>query len=162
VRIGEGVEWALHACSLLALVSPGDTMPAARVAEFHDVPPAYLAKQLQALSRAGLIESVPGPRGGYRLARPAADITVLDVVEAVEGDAAAFRCTEIRQRGPAGQPPDCYPRSCGIALTMWAAESAWKNELRARTIADLVRSAAEAATPAAIESTVEWMRDAIR
>lgn len=162
MRIGEGVEWAVHACTLLAVVPPGSTLPAARLAEYHEVPPAYLAKHLQALSRAGIVESVPGPRGGYRLARPAAEITVLDVVEAVEGDEPAFRCTEIRQQGPAAQPPECYPRSCAIALTMWAAEAAWRSELRNRTISDLASAAAQAATPAAIETTVEWMRGALR
>ena len=45
---------------------------ATRLAEYHGVPAPYLAKHLQALSRAGIVESSPGPRGGYRLARPAA------------------------------------------------------------------------------------------
>ena len=49
----------------------------------------------------GIVESRPGPLGGYRLARPPSDITLLDVVLAVDGDDAAFRCREIRQRGPA-------------------------------------------------------------
>ncbi|MEZ5343842.1 MAG: Rrf2 family transcriptional regulator [Acidimicrobiales bacterium] len=70
------------------------------LAELHDVPPAYLTKQLQRLRTAGIVESQPGRAGGYRLARPTADITVLDVVLATEGPERAFRCTEIRQKGP--------------------------------------------------------------
>ena len=72
MQLGEGVEWALHCCTVLALVPPDRTLPAARLAEFHGVPPAYLAKHLQALAQAGIVESVPGRKGGYRLVRPAA------------------------------------------------------------------------------------------
>src|SRR5690242_10024706 len=129
MRIGEGVEWGLHCCVVLASLPPQRTLSATRLAEFHDLPPAYLAKHLQALSRAGIVESVPGPRGGYRLARPAETITVLEVVEAIDGEEAAFRCTEIRQCGPARVAADKYVRRCGIARTMAAAERAWQREL---------------------------------
>ena len=49
------------------------------------MPPAYLAKHLQALAQAGIVESVAGRKGGYRLRRPAGEITLLEVVDAVEG-----------------------------------------------------------------------------
>src|SRR5881392_2325010 len=108
MQLGEGVEWAIHACTLLAVVPPDRTLPASRLAEYHGVPPAYLAKHLQALAQAGIVESVPGRRGGYRLAKPADEITVLDVVLAVEGDRSSFRCTEIRRRGPVALPAKEY------------------------------------------------------
>jgi Rrf2 family protein len=162
MRISEGVEWGMHCCTLLAALSPGQTLPAPKLAEYHEVPPAYLAKHLQALSRAGLVESVSGPRGGYRLARPATEITALDVVEAVEGDEPAFRCSEIRQRGPAAMPPECYTRNCGIARAMWAAEAAWKRELRGRTIADLVLGVMQDADPTSLSKAVEWLGESAR
>ena len=108
MKLSDGVEWALHCCTVLALVPPDSALPAAKLAEFHGVPAAYLAKHMQALARAGIVESLPGARGGYRLSRPAADITLLDVVLAVEGTTPAFRCTEIRQRGPAALPAREY------------------------------------------------------
>src|SRR3982750_2796243 len=101
MKLSDGVEWAVHCATVLALLPKGMAMPAARLAEFHGVPAAYLAKHLQALARAGIVEAAQGPKGGYRLGRPAADIPLLDVVVAVEGDEPAFRCSEIRQRGPA-------------------------------------------------------------
>src|SRR3954470_24009164 len=100
MRLSAGVEWGLHSGTLLALLPPGVAMPAAKLAEYHAVPEAYLAKRLQALSRPGVVESVPGARGGYRLARPADDVTVLDVVEAIDGGGAAVRGTENRGPGP--------------------------------------------------------------
>lgn len=162
MRISEGVEWAVHCCTLLAVLSPGQTLPATKLAEYHGVPPAYLAKHLQALSRAGLVESVPGPRGGYRLARNAKTISVLDVVDAIEGDEPAFRCSEIRQRGPAAVGPECYMRTCGIARTMWAAEAAWRTELRNQTIADLVVGVLEDADPVALSKGANWLAQAAR
>jgi Rrf2 family protein len=162
MKIGEGVEWGLHCCAMLAVLPPDRTLPAARLAEFHDVAPAYLAKHLQALSRAGIVESVAGPRGGYRLARPAPEISVLDVVSALEGDDDAFRCTEIRQQGPCAGPPERYTKACGIAVTMAAAEAAWRSVLRTRTIADLVAGVVADSTPDQIEDVAVWLSDAMR
>jgi DNA-binding IscR family transcriptional regulator len=56
MRMGDGVEWALHSCTMLALLPPESALPAARLAEFHGVPAAYLAKHLQALSQAGIVQ----------------------------------------------------------------------------------------------------------
>lgn len=162
MRISEGVEWGVHCCTLLAVLDEGRTLPAPKLAEYHGVPPAYLAKHLQALSRAGLVESVPGPRGGYRLARAARDITALDVVEAIEGDEAAFRCSEIRQRGPAAVEPECYRRPCGIARVMWEAEDAWRAVLRSQTIADLVAGVLDDADPRALALGGTWLRASAR
>ena len=85
MRLSQGVEWGLHCCSVLALLPHDAPLPANRLAEFHGVPGPYLAKTLQALASAGLLESVPGRHGGYRLAKPPSRITLLDVVDAVEG-----------------------------------------------------------------------------
>src|SRR3954453_15248689 len=136
MKLGDGVEWALHCCVLLSALPPDDALPATRLAEYHGVPGAYLAKHLQVLARAGIVESTPGRRGGYRLARPADQITFLDGVEAVEGDEPAFRCTEIRRRGPIGATAASLRSPCAIAVTMAKAEHAYRRELRGTTIAD--------------------------
>lgn len=132
-----GVEWALHCCVVLT-AAPGP-VPAARLAELHDVSASYLAKQLQGLSRAGLVQSVQGQAGGYLLTRPPDEITVLDVVEAVDGPRPAFVCTEIRQRGPLAAPAEACLVPCAISRAMGAADAAWRAALRAVTIADLAR-----------------------
>src|ERR1035437_6597192 len=119
MRINEGVEWGAHCAVVLALLPEGASLPAARLAEYHGVPAPYLAKSLQALMRAGIVESSTGRRGGYRLGKPASEITLLDVFHAVEGDDTFFRCTEIRRQGPSrvaayAYPPTCEsPRPCG-------------------------------------------------
>jgi Rrf2 family protein len=161
VRISEGVEWALHCLVLLATVPPERALPAARLAEFHGVPAPYLAKHLQAVSRAGLVDTVPGPRGGYRLARPAADITVLEVVQAVDGPSPAFTCTEIRQRGPAGLPGRQYRVACGIHRTMMRAEEAYRRELRDTTIADLLEGTLADASPETLLRGAKWLTEVL-
>jgi Rrf2 family protein len=163
VKLSQGVEWALHCCSVLAGVPPTKVMPAAKLAELHDVPGPYLAKHLQALSQAGIVTSTPGPRGGYRLARPADQITVLDVVLAIDGDAAAFTCTEIRQCGPAACAPSAYRgTTCGIARIMWDAEDAWRRSLRQHTVADLLDDALRHAPPKQLAASAVWIQEVLR
>jgi Rrf2 family protein len=161
VRLSEGVEWGLHCVTLAALLPPGSALPAARLAEFHGVPTAYLAKHLQALSRDGVLEAVPGPRGGYRLARPADAITVLEVVEAVDGAEPAFRCTEIRRQGPTRVPAREYRFPCAIHAVMDRADSAWRAELARTSIAAVVAMLATSAPPLALEQGLRWFQEVL-
>lgn len=156
MRLSEGAEWAAHCVSLLASLPEGAALPAAKLAEFHDVPAPYLAKSLQALAGAGIVASLPGRRGGYRLGRPATEITLLDVVLAVEGDERFFRCTEIRKRGPSRVAPRLYSPMCGIAAAMHKAEAAWRASLAETSIADLAKGAAEQPQPAR-EKAAAWL-----
>ncbi len=140
MKLPESTEWVLHAATSLAQLGPGAAASAAQLADHYDLPAAYLAKQLQALVRAGVLTAATGPRGGFRLARPAAQITLLQVVEAVDGGSPFYTCNEIRQRGRAATPPDQCRKACGIAARMAAAEAAWRQSLGAVTIADIVAS----------------------
>ena len=161
MRIGEGVEWAIHCAELLAVLPPDASLPASRLAEFHGVRAPYLAKALQALTRAGITESVPGRKGGFRLARRPRDIRALDIVLAVEGDERAFRCTEIRRRGPSRVPARCYTPTCGIAAAMWRAEEAWRDSLAQTTLADLLAGLATTVPPEAATKAVAWMQEVL-
>ncbi|WP_214321062.1 RrF2 family transcriptional regulator [Nonomuraea sediminis] len=138
MRIGEGVEWGLHCCLTLAWLDD-EPVSTAKFATLFELPPAYLKKRLQALVRAGILVSTPGAKGGFLLARPPEQITLMDVVAAVEGPDEAFRCTEIRQNGVARTEE--FDRPCGVATAMRKAELAWRRELAAQTVADLVASA---------------------
>ena len=161
MRLSEGVEWGVHCAELLAVIPDGTALPSSRLAEFHGIPAPYLAKTMQALTRAGIAESMPGRRGGFRLARPPAAITLLDIVLAVEGDEFAFRCKEIRRRGPARLPARCYSSVCGVAGAMWRAEEAWRAELRGTTLADLLGGLAATISPEAVTKTAAWMQEVL-
>lgn len=137
MKLGDGVEQAIHCVSMLAGLSDGGVLSAAALAEFHGVSTSYLLKHLQALSGAGIVSTVPGPRGGYRLARKPAAISLLDIVLAVEGPAPAFRCSEIRQRGPDPLPARYFKAPCGINAAMLKAEKAYRAELAKVSMADI-------------------------
>lgn len=139
MKLGDGVEQAIHVTGFLAALPGGAVMSAAALAEFHGVSTSYLLKHLQALSGAGVLETVPGPQGGYRLARAPERISLLDIVLAVEGPEPAFRCKEIRQRGPGAQTVSAalLRSPCQINAAMLRAEQAWRAELRRVTIADI-------------------------
>jgi Rrf2 family protein len=139
MKLGDGVEQAIHSVLVLTGLSETGALSAAALAEFHGVSTSYLLKHLQALAGAGVLQSVPGPKGGYRLARDPADITLLDIVLAVEGHEPAFRCAEIRQRGPAPLAPHFFKTPCAVNAAMLKAEQAYRAELRKVTIADLGR-----------------------
>jgi Rrf2 family protein len=162
VKLSDGVEWGVHVCTVLAVLPPDTALPAPRLAEYHGVPSAYLAKHLQALARAGVLETVKGPRGGYRLARPPAEITLLEVVEAIDGDEPAFRCTEIRRRGPASLPAREYRKACGIHAAFDRADEAWRAELRNTTVADMFMSMLHEAPKQALEKGARWLQDSVR
>jgi Rrf2 family protein len=151
-----GVEWAIHCCVVLSQADgPVSTQ---RLAEFHGVSRTYLAKSLQALSRAGLVETTEGRIGGYVLARPPRELTVLDVVLAVEGETPAFRCTEIRQNGPFGAPPAACTRPCGVAQVMAEAEHAWRASLAAVSVADLAAKVTAGSNEPAQAAMRQWLR----
>jgi Rrf2 family protein len=162
MRMSDGVEWGVHVCVLLAGVPDGGALPAAQLAEYHGVPAAYLAKHLQALAGAGVLRTVKGARGGYRLARPPADITVLEVVEAIDGAESAFTCTEIRRRGPLAMAARDYTKACGIHAAFDRADAAWRAELARTTIADLFVGMLNDVPRATLEKGARWLQERVR
>ncbi|WP_166349839.1 RrF2 family transcriptional regulator [Phytoactinopolyspora limicola] len=154
MRLSSGVEWGLHCC--VTLSQSQHPVPASRLAELHGVPQPYLAKQLQALSRANLVASTQGQAGGYELTRPASQITALDVVVAIDGTEPAFRCTEIRQRGPLAADPERCLLPCAIARAMATAEQAWRSALAEITVADLAEQVDADSGGTALERLQRW------
>lgn len=138
MKLPVSTEWLLHCASSLAQLEPGATAPAAQLALYFDLPPASLAKQLQALVRAGVLAATTGPRGGFRLARPAAEITLLQIVEAVDGGSAPYECREIRQQGRGALAPEECRSPCVLAVKMAEAHAAWRASLAATSLADIV------------------------
>lgn len=138
MKLSEGVEWGLHCVIVLAGLPAEATLPTKVLAECYGLSETYLSKHLQSLANAGVIESLPGPKGGYRLQRPPEKITVLEVVEAIDKREPLFRCTEIRQQGPLASAPEAYRMPCAIHVTMARAEKAWREALRTQTIADIM------------------------
>jgi Rrf2 family protein len=127
----------VHCAIVLARMPEGTLLSTRTLAAHFGLPEAYLGKNLQAMVKAGLLQAATGPNGGFRLARPADQISVLQVVQAVEGRAAPFVCQEIRQRGTGCLPAQECTRPCAVSAVMADAYQAWCASLRGVTIADL-------------------------
>lgn len=147
--ISNGVEYALHC--LLYLVAPSGERGDANVrdlAVLQGVSVEYLAKLFTKLSRAGLVVAAEGARGGFALARPAQEITFLDVVLAIDGEKPLFECREIRTRCAVfGEEAPQWATSglCSIHAVMVTAEERMKQELARHTLASLARQVAKKA-----------------
>lgn len=138
MKLPVSTEWLLHCATSLAQLETGTTASAAQLAQYFDLPAPYLAKQLQSLVRAGLLSATTGPRGGFRLARPAAEITLLQIVEAIDGAASPYECREIRQQGRGALPAEQCREPCLLAVKMAEAHEAWRSSLAATSLAELV------------------------
>jgi Rrf2 family protein len=77
--------YALHAVVFMARQKKDAPMASHRIAEALDMPDRFLLKVLKPLVEANLLESIKGPKGGYKLARPADEISVLAIIEEVDG-----------------------------------------------------------------------------
>ena len=94
LRLSKKSDYALISMKHLATRSDGGASSSAReISEAYDIPLELLAKVLQRLVRARLLISVQGTRGGYRLARHAAMISVADVIQAVDGPVTVTACS---------------------------------------------------------------------
>ncbi|MFI7640698.1 RrF2 family transcriptional regulator [Nonomuraea sp. NPDC049400] len=140
MKLPVSTEWVLHCATTLAQLKPGATASAAQLAHYYDLPAPYLAKQLQALVKAGVLTATTGPRGGFRLGRPAAEITLLQVVEAVDGTSAPYECREIRRQGRGALPPEDCRDTCILAAKMAEAHDAWRRSLAGVSLADILAS----------------------
>ncbi len=92
--------------TMLALAGTGEALLSARrIAEAQQIPSRFLPHVLRDLARAGLVEGTIGRRGGYRLARPARQISLLQVINAVEGETDHWAC--VLRGGPCGEDGTC-------------------------------------------------------
>jgi Rrf2 family protein len=95
MKFGVGVDYSLKALLMLAERYPtGQPTRVEEVAESQAIPENYLRRLLIELKRGGLVASQKGPSGGYMLARPAARISMADVVQIIEGEYLPVECLD--------------------------------------------------------------------
>jgi Rrf2 family protein len=129
MRVSAKADYAVRAA--VELAAAGDeSLTADVVAQRQQIPVQFLQKILHELRRAQLVSSQRGPDGGHRLARPPAEITVADVIRAVDGPLAAVR----------GEPPETL-QYAGAAVPLQEVWIALRTNVRAVlegvTLADL-------------------------
>lgn len=138
--------------------------PSARdLAELQGVSPSFVSKIFSKLEKAGIVEGSDGIKGGYRLARPVGEVTVLDVIDAVDGHKPLFDCQEVRRRCALynGKPPKWATQGvCGIHAVMLQAEKNLRAELSQTRLSDLSEGFQTKRLPAGFASQVQgWFAD---
>lgn len=133
------VEYALHSLVYLIDVPPEESIGIKDLSEFQGLSETYLSKVLGKLSKAGIVSSVSGVKGGYKLSKKPEDISFWDVVKAVEGESPIFQCKNIKANF-ANQTGNCDScpsgtSNCTINIVMLEAEEQMRNYLRGKTIA---------------------------
>ena len=94
MQITRQADYALRALLYLARQEPNKKASTSQIAEFQEIPPSFLAKIISQLSIAGLINTARGARGGVSIARRPEEISLLDVVEAIDGPIVLNDCTK--------------------------------------------------------------------
>jgi Rrf2 family protein len=130
VRVSAKADYALRACIQLAAVEGEGNVKGERIAQAQEVPLKFLENILGDLRHAGLVRSQRGAEGGYWLARPAAEITLAEIIRAVEGPLANVR----------GVRPDSisYQGTAEPLKDVWiAVRASLRSVLEAVTLADV-------------------------
>jgi Rrf2 family protein len=146
LRLSKKADYALMAMKHLALrsdlASPGaqGSSSAREIAEQYDIPIELLAKVLQRLVRRGLLASQQGTRGGYQLARTPGQISVADVIQAVDGPVTVTACST--EEGSCEQFAKCNVRD-----PLWRVRERILSALGECTIAELAAEVPSMASP---------------
>lgn len=127
MKFSKATDYALHTMLFLTAATPDKPVGVQLLAEKQKVSPTYLSKILTKLVKAGMIESITGVNGGYRLKRNWGDISFLDIIHAIERSASLFDCSF--DHGP----------DCPIQKVVLAAEEKMEEHLRNKKMSDLVQ-----------------------
>jgi Rrf2 family protein len=137
-------DYAVRAMLALTRGSGSGLLSARRIADAMGIPVRFLPQVLADLQRAGLIEAAPGRSGGYRLARDPKTVSLLEVIEAVEGDTRRRSC--VLRGVPCGQDGHC-----DVHDVFAAGQDALRSTFERATMAEM----AGPATAAALATTPE-------
>lgn len=145
LRLSKKADYALIAMKHLALRGDRGSSSAREIAEGYDIPIELMAKVLQRLVRRGLLASHQGTRGGYQLARRPIQISVADVIQAIDGPVTVTACST-------DEGSQCEQFSkCNVRDPLWRVRERILSALGECTIAEL---AADVPPPAAAKAAV--------
>ncbi|MCM3742353.1 Rrf2 family transcriptional regulator [Oceanobacillus luteolus] len=128
MRYSNATNYALHTIVHLMLQPRESLVGVKELADVQNLSPTYLSKILTKLAKAGLIESTPGAKGGYKISRTKQEISFLDVIHAIEGDTSLFDCT-------------IHHEGCLIEKAMKQVEENMKGELDSMLLNDIAKEA---------------------
>jgi len=132
MQITRAGEYGVLGLMNLARRNPGQMAMIDEVSRAERIPKSFLAKIFQDLAKAGLVRSIRGARGGFVLVRKPAQISVLEIIEAIEGRIVFQRCRQAK--------PECeHTDGCALCGLFEQAQDGLKDVLMGTTLADLIR-----------------------
>ena len=131
IQLTRASDYALRGMQYLASQPGGSVCMLSKISETQGVPSSFLGKIFQNLSRANIVNSHRGAGGGFSLARPADEITLLEIIEATEGPLALYDC--IADEGACS----AFRNDCTIMLVLRDAVEALREVFGKSTVADL-------------------------
>jgi len=140
LRVTRLTDYATVVLTVLA-ARPDAVLSSAELAELAGLEVPTVSKLLKPLAQAGLVEGFRGVRGGYRLARPAADISLVEIVEAMEGPLAMTECS--LDHGECG-----ISQQCGVRANWRRINDVVADALRSVSLAQMLDDAPPLPTPA--------------
>ncbi|WP_400163689.1 RrF2 family transcriptional regulator [Brevibacillus sp. TJ4] len=150
MQFSKSTDYALHALLHLANSQSGHNVGIRELAATLGVSESYLSKIMSKLRQDGIVRAVPGVKGGYELARAAADITFLDVIQVIEGRQQLFECSNVNSQqhqllvkeGTAQTDQECTGKcECLVEKVMQGAEQHLHHYLRQHTIQSVLDEA---------------------
>ncbi len=130
LRVTKLTDYATLVMTVLA-ARPGQVLSAAELAEHSGLEQPTVSKLLKPLAQAGLVEGLRGVRGGYRLTRPATEISLIEIVEAMEGPLAITECSQ-------GESQCGIARQCGVRSNWRLINDVVADALRGVTLAQML------------------------
>lgn len=150
MRISAKVDYAVRAVIELAAAADEKPVRAERVATAQGIPLNFLENILSELRHAGIVRSQRGPEGGFRLAKPADEVSIADVIRAVEGPLATVR----------GGPPEdsTYPGPAADLPRVWiAVRKSLRSVVEDVTVADVAKGQLPKAVEKLSEDPEAWV-----
>jgi len=131
LRLTSAADYAVRAMIHLSCLPDGGIALRSEIAEAQNIPTSFMAKILRSLVRARLLRSSRGVNGGFSLARPTAEINMLEIVEAIEGPLSLTECVPT--------PSGCeWSTDCPASSVWLKVQDAMRDTLRKTTLEDLV------------------------
>ena len=131
LRVTKLTDYATVVLTVLA-ARPGEVLSATELADAAGLEPPTVSKLLKPLAQAGLVEGLRGVHGGYRLARAATDISLIEIVEAMEGPLAMTECSQ--------HDSQCgIAKQCGVRANWRLINDVVADALRGVTLAQMLK-----------------------
>jgi Rrf2 family protein len=136
--------YALKALLHLATIDHSEPVSIGAIAQSTGISRKFLEAILNDLKREGVVESTRGKHGGYRLARPASEISFARIIRASEGPLALFPCASVNFYRPC---PDCDVETCTLRRVLASARESVAAVLEGTTLAVALEKEQEGAAP---------------